>query len=498
MKDMLKAIVIGSGVAGIATAIRLAAQGVEVTVFEKNEYPGGKLYDFQLNGFHFDAGPSLFTQPQNIEEIFKLVDENIDNYFEYISVPIACKYFYEDGIILTAYTEKEKFIREISEKIGEDPHLVQEYLQQSAKLYNTIGSVFLNHPMHKRRSFFKAGIFKTLNTVRWKYLFNTLNGVNSASFTKPHTIQLFNRYATYTGSDPYKAPAMLCLIAHLEFNEGVFYPKGGMISITKALYKLALKKGVQFKFNTPVQRIIYHEGKVKGVVANNMNIVAHVVVSNADIYCTSRDLLNNEIESNKLLKQERSSSALVFYWGINKQFPQLHLHNILFSKNYKSEFNHIFRYKKMYNDPTIYINITSKCELGLAPAGRENWFVMVNVPANFGQNWNVYKQEARANIIAKLNRMLQTDIEPLIEVEQTLDPVSIEEETGAFKGAIYGASSNSKLTAFLRNPNFSKHIKGLYFAGGTVHPGGGVPLCLKSAKIVSELAEKDVKDFVHK
>jgi len=493
MKNNLKAIVIGSGVAGIATAIRFAAQGFEVTVFEKNDYPGGKLYDFQLNGFHFDAGPSLFTQPQNIEELFELVDENIIDYFKYIRVPIACTYFYEDGIILTAYTEKEKFAREISEKIGEDPGRVQKYLQQSAKLYNNIGSVFLNSSMHKRRWIFKSDVLKALSAVRWKYLFNTVNKVNNASFTKPHTIQLFNRYATYTGSDPYKAPAILCLIPHLEFNEGVFYPKGGMISIPQALCKLALMKGVQFQFNTPVQRIIHHEGKVKGVVANNMNITADVVVSNADVYCTYRHLLNDEIESNKLLKQERSSSALVFYWGINKDFPQLHLHNIFFSNNYKSEFEHIFRYKKMYNNPTIYINITSKCEPALAPAGKENWFVMVNAPSNFGQNWDAYKQEARANIIAKLNRMLQTDIEPLIEVEETLDPISIETKTGAFRGAIYGISSNSRMSAFLRPPNFSRHIQGLYFAGGTVHPGGGIPLCLNSAKIVSDIISEDVK-----
>lgn len=151
----------------------------------------------------------------------------------------------------------------------------------------------------------------------------------------------------------------------------------------------------------------------------------------------------------------------------------------------------------MYNDPTVYINITSKCEAGLAPPGKENWFVMVNVPADSGQNWNAYKQEAKANILAKLNRILQTDIEPLIEVEKTLEPVSIEAKTSAFKGAIYGASSNSKMAAFLRHPNFSEQIKGLYFAGGTVHPGGGIPLCLRSAKIVSELVAEDVKHFRH-
>jgi len=122
---------------------------------------------------------------------------------------------------------------------------------------------------------------------------------------------------------------------------------------------------------------------------------------------------------------------------------------------------------------------------------------MVNAPANFGQNWNAYNQQCKENIIAKLNRMLHTDIEPLIEAEEILDPVYIETKTGSFKGAIYGSSSNSRMAAFLRHPNYSKHIRGLYFAGGTVHPGGGIPLCLKSAKIMSDIIEEDVKHFKH-
>ncbi|HXL56650.1 MAG TPA: FAD-dependent oxidoreductase, partial [Chitinophagaceae bacterium] len=373
----------------------------------------------------------------------------------------------------------------------------KQYLQQSSKLYHNIGTVFLNYSLHKRKSLFKARLIKAVSTVKWKYLFNSMNTVNSSSFTKPHIVQLFNRYATYNGSDPYKAPAMLCLIPHLEYNEGLYYPKGGMISITNALYKLALKKGVQFQFNVPVQRIIYNEGKVKGIVVNNQNIYADVVVSNVDIYCTYKCLLNDNIGAQKLLKQERSSSAVVFYWGINKKFPQLHLHNVFFGRDQKAEFDHIFRYKKIYHDPSVYINITSKCEEKHSPAGKENWFVMVNAPANAGQNWNAYKQQCKANIIARLNRRLQTDIESLIEAEETLEPVSIETKTGSFMGALYGASSNSRRAAFLRHPNFSKHIQGLYFTGGTVHPGGGIPLCLKSAKIMSEIIAVDIKHLKH-
>ena len=313
-------------------------------------------------------------------------------------------------------------------------------------------------------------------------------------FTNPKTVQLFNRYATYNGSNPYQAPGMLTLIPHLEHTEGTFYPKGGMISITQALYQLAVKKGVQFTFGTAVDRIIQHQGKVLGVVVDQENVFADVVVSNMDVYFTYKNLLCNEKKAAAVLQQERSSSAFIFYWGVQQEFSQLELHNIFFSENYQAEFNALFVTKQSYPDPTIYINITSKCEPGIqAPAGKENWFVMVNAPANMGQDWESYRAIYRKAIIEKLNRILKTDLEPLIEAEDFLSPVMIENKTASYMGSLYGTSSNSKMAAFLRHPNFTDQIKGLYFVGGSVHPGGGIPLCLHSAEIMSELVAKDHK-----
>ena len=486
------AIIIGAGVAGLASAIRLAVQGFEVTVFEKNSYPGGKLTHFNLGNYQFDAGPSLFTQPQNIEELFQLANEPIEDYFSYQALPISFKYFYEDGTVVNAYTSQEKLLREFKQQLGEDELAITNYLQQSEDIYNNIGSIFLNHSLHKKSTLRKAPIRKALAATKAKYLFKTMHQINAEAFKNAKTVQLFNRFATYNGSNPYKAPGMLSLIPHLELTEGTFYPKGGMISITNALYNLAQKKGVQFIFNTPVERIIEYENKVKGVVVNGENVLANIVVSNMDVYFTYKHLLNNEIKARKILQQERSSSAFIFYWGMNRAFKELELHNIFFCNNYKAEFNSLFNTKQLYNDPTVYINITSKCEPNIqAPAGKENWFVMINVPANVGQNWEVYKQQARENIIQKLNKILQTNIEPFIEVEEILDPVLIESKTASYMGSLYGTSSNSKMAAFLRHPNFSNTIKGLYFVGGSVHPGGGIPLCLKSAKIMSELVNTD-------
>jgi phytoene dehydrogenase-like protein len=210
------------------------------------------------------------------------------------------------------------------------------------------------------------------------------------------------------------------------------------------------------------------------------------------VYLTYKHLLNDERSANKVLKQERSSSAYIFYWGIRKNFNQLTLHNIFFTADYQTEFHHLFHTGNVYEDPTVYINITSKCEPGIqAPDGKENWFVMVNAPANKGQNWEAYGQIYKKAILNKLSNMLGDNIADLIEEEHVLTPATIEQKTASYMGSLYGTSSNSKLAAFMRHPNFSNQLKGLYFVGGSVHPGGGIPLCLNSAKIVADIVKKE-------
>jgi phytoene desaturase len=494
MQSSPRAIIIGSGVAGMAAAIRLAVQGYDVQVYEQSGQPGGKLGYFETKGYHFDTGPSLFTQPANIEELFELAGEPIAAYFQYRKMDHSCHYFYEDGTIIRAAADIDVFAAELQQKTGEPAHHLKTYLHTSGKLYDGVANIFLNHSLHKRKTLIKANIGKAIKTVRLSHLMKSMHQVNQKIFRSEKVVQLFNRYATYNGSNPYQAPGMLSLIPHLEHNEGTFYPEGGMISITNALYRLAIKKGVVFHFNQPVERIIRHNQKAIGVVVAGKNITADIIVSNVDVYFTYLRLLNDPNKAKKILKQERSSSALIFYWGINQSFSQLGLHNIFFSNNYQREFDHLFRLKKAYDDPTVYINITSKCEPGKqAPDGKENWFVMVNAPANVGQDWPALKNQYRKAIIDKLNRMLQTNVEALIETEDVLDPVLIEIKTGSYQGSLYGTSSNSKMAAFLRHPNFSGQLEGLYFVGGSVHPGGGIPLCLKSAKIMSDIVQDDTR-----
>jgi phytoene desaturase len=377
-------------------------------------------------------------------------------------------------------------------RLGEPRENILGYLQRSSDLYNHVGALFLQHSLHRPTDFSWKEIRNALATVKFPFLFHSLNHYNETRFVTPEASQLFNRYATYNGSNPYKAPAMLSLIPHLELNEGTFYPEGGMISITNALYKLAVKCGVKFYFDTAVNTIVHDKGKIRGVKAGDAFYPAPVVVSNQDVYFTYKYLLENESRATRVLQQERSSSALIFYWGMGKAFPQLDLHNIFFSNDYKAEFEGIFNSNTISDDPTVYINITSKMEAEMAPEGKENWFVMVNVPANRGQNWDELTSIVRKKVIEKLSRVLDCDVAALIETEATLDPVTIESKTMSYMGSLYGTSSNSKMAAFLRHPNFSKAYIGLYFAGGSVHPGGGIPLCLRSAAITADIIKKEI------
>ena len=484
---MKKVIVIGSGIAGLAVSIRLALKGYNVQVFEQNSYPGGKLSSFSIKDYRFDAGPSLFTMPHLVTELFKLAGEDVKNYFEFSKKEIACNYFWQDGTSFTAYGERKKFLKEVEKIFGEPQYNVDKYLKKAKKKYDLTSSLFLEQSLHKVKTFISLDTLKALFQLKTFELQKSLHQANTQSFSSPHLIQLFDRYATYNGSDPYQTSGIMTLIQHLESAYGTFVPKKGMVSITESLYGLAKRLGVKFSFETVVKEIKVELGVISGIKTKSGSFSSDYVISNMDVFHTYKKLLPNEILPINRLKQERSSSAVIFYWGIKQSFPDLDLHNIFFSKNYKKEFQAIFKDKTVSEDPTIYINITSKEVVGDAPKGCENWFIMINTPADHGQDWTQIVNRLRSHIITNISKRLNVDLKNLIVCEEVLTPPDIESKTQSYMGALYGASSNDTMAAFLRHPNFSNRIKNLYFCGGSVHPGGGIPLCLLSAKIVDEL-----------
>ncbi|MCH2198951.1 MAG: phytoene desaturase family protein [Flavobacteriales bacterium] len=486
---MKTAAIVGAGIGGIATALRLAKRGFAIDVYEAADGPGGKLREFRTKGFRFDAGPSLFTLPHLVEELHALQGNDVPFPFE--KLDRSCHYFWDDGTHFTAWADKNKLAAEIEDSFGVSPGPTLKHLEYSDLLYDRTSSLFMERSLHRTKSYLSKDVLRALVKVHKLSLNSTMNAVNEKRLNHPKLVQLFNRYATYNGSDPYRAPGVLSIIPHLEHNIGTFFPKKGMYQITQSLVEAAEKLGVNFHYNAKVERIIVQGKKAAGLVVDGKETNADFIVSNADVYPTFRKLLKDQPAPEAVLARERSSSALIFYWGVARIFPELHLHNILFSNDYEDEFKLLFEGERISEDPTVYINITSKCAPEDAPKGKENWFVMINVPSNSGQSWERLIPLARKHIIRKINKALKTDIEPFIIAEERLDPITIESKTSSYMGSLYGTSSNDKMAAFLRHPNFAKKIKSLYFCGGSVHPGGGIPLCLLSAKIVDELIAQD-------
>jgi phytoene desaturase len=468
--------------------------GYEVHVFESNPYPGGKINSATFGEYRFDQGPSVFTGPKYLKEIYDLCGEDFSE-FELVPLKTSFNYFFNDGLRMQLSNKRNEIVNEISEKLGEDKKNLNAYLDKAAKNYEAIAPMFIEASLHSWRNYTGKSFFKALGRLRKYKLFSTMNEENQKAFRNPKTVQLFNRFASYNGSDPYQAPAMLNMIGHLEINQTPYLPKNGMIQITDSLYNLATKYGVEFHFNERVEKILVDGKTIIGVKTSKDEYLSDAVVSNMDVSFTYERLLNDSPfqKPEKTIKQEKSSSAIVFYWGIKGSFPELTLHNIFFSDDYKAEFNGIFHEKKTVDDPTIYVNITSKYVKGDAPEGCENWFTMINAPIDIGQDWVEEIARIREKIIDKLSKVLGTDISELIEVEEILEPRKIEARYHGKQGSIYGNASNNRYAAFQRHPNFSKQFNNLFFVGVSVHPGGGIPLALNSAKIACEYLGKRVK-----
>jgi len=489
----LKVVVIGSGIGWIASSIRLALQGVQVEVFEKNPFPGGKLSEKWIGKYRFDLGPSLFTLPQNVDDLFILAGENPSDHFQYTKLDRVCNYFFEDGKTFTSRSNSEDMADAMSDAFQVDRNDVIRFFEKSKNVYDLTTPVFLKSELTLKSLWKKKDTYRAIGKLYQLPISGTLNSALEKRFKDPKVVQLFNRYATYNGSNPYSTPAMMQLIPHLEHGIGAYLPTKGMYDITRSLYELAIRLGVKFHFNQSVSRIAHSNGAVQGIVIDSQILPADIVVSNADVFPTYRNLLNDLRAPEKILAGEKSSSALIFYWGIKKKFPNLELHNILFAKDYKSEFDAIFNTRTIYSDPTVYINITSKVVSNDAPMDSENWFVMINVPHLKDHDWETLRAVARKNIIQKINSTLNVDIESWIEEEEYLDPIIIQSRTGSHLGALYGNASNDTFSAIGRHANHSSLLKGLYFCGGSVHPGGGVPLCLFSAAIATDIIKADFK-----
>lgn len=495
---MLQIAIIGAGMGGLAAAIRLAAAGHSVAVYEKNGQVGGKLNLLEKDGFRWDTGPSLITMPFVYEELWQIAGRSLHDYVKLEAVDPICRYTWQDGTRLDASDSTSRMVAEIEKLNPQDVAAYFRFMAYARKLYYLTAEEFLFNGINSWRDFLKLNPLNALQIDP----FRTVQQAVQSYFKSPHLVQLFGRYATYNGSSPYLAPATLNIISYVEMGLGGYYVKGGLYKLAEAYLKLAQELGVQVHTGPDfaIEQILLNRRRATGLrLASGATVAADVVIANSDVTYTNSNLLpQNKLpkaqSSQKKPALEPSCSGFVLFLGLDKQYEQLAHHNIFFSQDYKAEFEQIFKDLEPPSDPTIYVCWTGKTDEQHAPSGKSNLFVLVNAPYLSDRfDWDApqVKENYRNLIIKRLEEFGLPDLSEHIETEEIMSPLDLQQRYNAAFGAIYGHSSNNKFSAFLRPPNRSRRYRNLYFVGGSTHPGGGVPLVTLSARIVANLVKKD-------
>ncbi|MBD3174892.1 MAG: phytoene desaturase [Armatimonadia bacterium] len=490
--------VIGAGLGGLAAAARLAHAGHEVTLYERTAQLGGKAGELHMEDFRFDTGPSLMTMPFVVTDLLEDLGEDPADHLTLTPLDPLCRYFYPDGTVFDAPADPTRLARAVRDAGLGTPERVRQYLRHCARAYDMAAEFFLFRPIEGFGSFFRG--LGPLDGLRALTRLGHLDGLrsmhraNAGFFDDPRMVQLLDRYATYVGSSPYRTPATFNLIQHIEYVGGGYLIEGGVYRLVEVLAEQLERLGVETRLDAEVQTLLLHGGRVTGAIVDGQRCHHDAIVSNADVRHTYDTLLEG-IESKAARRYRRlepSSSALVFYWGIEDEHPDVDVHNIFFSDDYPAEFRALFEEGRCPDEPTAYVYVSSKFAPGDAPTGHENWFVMINAPYDRGQDWDAEVSRVRERVAARVRASLGWDPREAVVCERVLTPPAIAERTGSHGGALYGIASHRMDAAFLRQSNRSREFPGLFFCGGSAHPGGGIPLALLSGKMAAELA----RDFV--
>ena len=511
-------IIIGAGIGGLSAAIRLAAQGHSVRVLERQSQVGGKLNQMVMNGFSFDTGPSLITMPYILQNLFHRVEKRAEDYLDLVPLDTTCRYFYRDGRVLNAWRDHERLAAEFAHFNPHDGAALTEFIRYARTIFEAAADPFLYNslggPLDVLGTFMRyvqqghASLAETDQGTRYERLRAVLAALSPATldrcvrgfFEDEHLRQLFDRYATYNGSSPYQVGAVYSIIPYVELADGGWYPCGGIYTLAQALERVARELGVEFEMNCDVRRILVERSKARGVVVADGRVLrSDSVVANSDVVTTHRELLSPGVVDKRQVRHlerlEPSCSGFVILLGTAKQYPQLEHHNIFFSDNYREEFVDLFERKIPLRNPTIYVCATTRTDPSQAPEGHENLFILVNAPyLTAKSDWKRNAAAYRNQILDQLASYTQIDLSDVREqvvCEAIITPEDFQQRYGANAGSIYGLSSNSRMAPFQRPGNRSQSIRGLYFVGGSTHPGGGVPLVLLSGKIVADLIEED-------
>lgn len=493
--------VIGGGLAGLASACTLAARRHSVILFEANPWLGGKAAELQEAGFRFDMGPTILTLPSVLRRIFAEADRRVSDYLELVKLEPQWRSFFEDGSTLDLVSDDTAMSHNLDRFApgGRVSAGYRKFMALAKRLNDISQRFYFYKPIGGLRDMFNArNTFNpgTLGDVLAMRMGRSVAGTIRSHVPDERVAQMLDHYTQYVGSSPLNSPAVLCGIAHMQTDEGVWYPIGGTRAVPVALTKLARELGVQFRTGAQIAKILVEEKRVTGVMTDRGERIAlSAVVSNMDAVRTHRELIGGEIGRRFEARREYepACSGVVLYLGLKQRYEHIAHHNFVFSRDHEEEFEAIYDRGEPAPDPTAYLCAPSQTEPAVAPEGGEALYVLVHTPyLRAHHDWKQMLPAYRRTILEKLKRTAgMEDIEQRIVFERVLTPRDIHDRYRVLNGAIYGLSSHGKFLGAFKPGNRSPDVRGLYLAGGAAHPGPGMPMVMMSGWIAGDTLDRD-------
>lgn len=493
--------IIGAGLAGLSAACTLAARGRRVIVFESNNWYGGKAAVLEERGYRFDMGPTIVTLPSVLHRVFREAGRRTGDYLDLRRLDPQWRCFFQDGSRLDLFEDVEKMaggLDRFSPGSGSGDGY-RRFMKLSERLNEISRRYFFYKPigglgdMFDFRSAANPGVLGDVLSMR---MHSTVAATIRRFVPDPRAAQMLDHYTQYVGSSPEQSPSVLAGIAHMQSDEGVWYPMGGTRAVPEALARLASDLGVEIRLESHVSRIETENGRVSGIrLIDGERIPLAAVVSNRDAVRTFRDLIPDHPSARRFKSPksfEPACSGVVLYLGLDRRYDHLQHHNFVFSRDPHEEFESIYRRGEPAADPTAYVCAPSFTETGVAPEGGEALYVLVHTPyLRPHHDWSRMLPEYRRTILRKLAETGgMKDIESRIVVERWLTPSDIDRRYQVLNGAIYGLASHGRLLGAFKPGNRSP-IPGLYLAGGAAHPGPGMPMVLMSGWIAGDTLDRD-------
>ncbi|QAU44357.1 1-hydroxycarotenoid 3,4-desaturase CrtD [Bradyrhizobium guangzhouense] len=488
-----RVVVIGAGVAGLTAALSLAARGLQVIVVERAGRPGGKMREAVVGERRIDSGPTVFTMRWVFDELFDSFGERLDDHFSLQPLSVLARHAWTDGSQLDLFSDQERTADAIGSFAGRtDAEGFRAFSADAKKIFDVLKGPFISAPAPSMTSLFRNSGFRDLLAIRpFQTFWKALGGY----FGDPRLQQLFGRYATYCGSSPFEAPATLMLVAHVE-SAGVWAVDGGMHRIASIMAEIAARRGVQFHYCTDVSRIIVQSGRVSGVaLANGERFAAGCVVMTADVAALANGLFGADAARTTAIIPIKARSLSAMTWSCVAEaggFPLLR-HSVFFSRDYLAEFDSIFGRRQMPNEPTVYVCAQDRGNEPSTDGGPERLFILANAPA-IGDR-HPFEPAEISPCMKRTFGMLERcglTIKAVPEFTEVTTPTDFNRMFPGTGGALYGRSSHGWMASFQR-PGARTKLPGLYLAGGSAHPGPGVPMAalsgrMAAASLIADLA----------